>query len=368
MVGLFDDATDPYTQPQQQPDPSSLLGWLHSMLGNAGQQQQAEAGASQAMQPAVTGYLGDVASGQMAARAIPQDHYDPSRSFAQNALDPQALEQAQNIAMGFSGGGLGIRAYHGSPHDFDAFDASKIGTGEGAQAYGHGLYFAESEPVARSYRDALASNDYSLSDGSGKIPDWAGNQIKQYPPGHQYYNSVIDGLQDLFKGRIAEQDTQWPNQPWMAEDNKRGLQSILDSLGRLRSGDATLAPRGRMYEVDINADPQSFLHWDKPLSEQSPQTQQGLGLSPQSVRNNDLTGKTYYTGLGDKVGAATFLKNQGIPGIRYLDQGSRGGAGQGTSNYVVFDPKIIDILRKYAVPGLIAGGAAAGATSPGNNP
>jgi hypothetical protein len=79
-----------------------------------------------------------------------------------------------------------------------------------------------------------------------------------------------------------------------------------------------------------------------------------------------LTGKTYYTGLGDKVGAATFLKNQGIPGIRYLDQGSRGGAGQGTSNYVVFDPKIIDILRKYAVPGLISGGAAAGATSAGN--
>jgi len=32
---------------------------------------------------------------------------------------------------------------------------SKIGTGEGAQAYGHGLYFAENEGVARSYRDAL---------------------------------------------------------------------------------------------------------------------------------------------------------------------------------------------------------------------
>ena len=39
----------------------------------------------------------------------------------------------------------GIRAYHGSPHDFDRFDMSKIGTGEGAQAYGHGLYFAENE-------------------------------------------------------------------------------------------------------------------------------------------------------------------------------------------------------------------------------
>jgi hypothetical protein len=49
-----------------------------------------------------------------------------------------------------------ITAYHGSPHDFDEFDMSKIGTGEGAQAYGHGLYFAESEDVARGYRDALS--------------------------------------------------------------------------------------------------------------------------------------------------------------------------------------------------------------------
>ena len=43
----------------------------------------------------------------------------------------------------------GIVAYHGSPHSFDRFDTSKIGTGEGAQAYGHGLYFAEGEGIAR---------------------------------------------------------------------------------------------------------------------------------------------------------------------------------------------------------------------------
>lgn len=46
----------------------------------------------------------------------------------------------------------GIVAYHGSPHDFDRFDFSKIGTGEGAQAYGHGGYFADNEAVASSYK------------------------------------------------------------------------------------------------------------------------------------------------------------------------------------------------------------------------
>jgi hypothetical protein len=42
----------------------------------------------------------------------------------------------------------GIRAYHGSPHSFDKFSTSQIGTGEGAQAYGRGLYFAEREKTA----------------------------------------------------------------------------------------------------------------------------------------------------------------------------------------------------------------------------
>src|SRR5690606_6130189 len=35
------------------------------------------------------------------------------------------------------------RAFHGSPHRFDRFSLQHIGTGEGAQAFGWGLYFAE---------------------------------------------------------------------------------------------------------------------------------------------------------------------------------------------------------------------------------
>ena len=44
----------------------------------------------------------------------------------------------------------GITAYHGSPHDFERFDMSKI-SGQGQQAYGHGLYFAEHEPSAKEH-------------------------------------------------------------------------------------------------------------------------------------------------------------------------------------------------------------------------
>lgn len=53
-------------------------------------------------------------------------------------------------------GNSGIKAYHGSPHDFDRFSTKYIGKGEGNQSYGRGLYFAESEEVAKTYRDRLA--------------------------------------------------------------------------------------------------------------------------------------------------------------------------------------------------------------------
>jgi len=67
---------------------------------------------------------------------------DPKRPM--RVTDQDAMMQAAmnmlNGPLGFAP--AGITAWHGSPHKFDKFDSSKIGTGEGAQAYGHGLYLA----------------------------------------------------------------------------------------------------------------------------------------------------------------------------------------------------------------------------------
>ena len=57
------------------------------------------------------------------------------------------------------------------------------------------------------------------------------------------------------------------------------------------------------------------------------------------------------------------LKQAGIPGIRYLDQGSRA-AGDGSRNYVVFDENLINIVRKYGIAGILMGGAAAATAQP----
>jgi hypothetical protein len=116
-----------------------------------------------------------------------------------------------------------------------------------------------------------------------------------------------------------------------------------------------------MYEVNINASPEQFLDWDKPLSQQP---QSIKDIIPQLTQRKELgafgeSGRGIYNfvgawhGRGD-VNASNALREAGIPGIRYLDQGSRSG-GQGTSNYVIFNPGIVDILKKYGIIGALGG-------------
>jgi hypothetical protein len=110
--------------------------------------------------------------------------------------------------------------------------------------------------------------------------------------------------------------------------------------------------------------PQHFLDWNKPLSEQPEGIQQSLKqLDDLKEIYTDSTGmwdiphaadgEAFYRGLYRDEGraedrASKTLKALGIPGIRYLDQGSRG-AGNGTYNYVVFDDKIPRIMSRNGV-------------------
>jgi hypothetical protein len=263
----------------------------------------------------------------------------------------------------------GIKAYHGSPHSFDKFSMDAIGTGEGAQAYGHGLYFADNEGVARSYRDAL----------SGSTGNAQHTMLRKVMTGTTP-DRVLPAMQRIYPGMTA------------------------DDVARLTKEMKTAASPGSMYEVNINADPADFLDWDKPLSEQ-PNVLNRLGFSSmdedaahaEAVRifeenpngawmndpalkarvdelNNMLdrrppsgTGQDFYRGgasddvsgilsqmgYGDPAAQSQALRDAGIPGIRYLDAGSRG-AGDGSRNYVVFDENLINIVRKYGIAGAAA--------------
>ena len=247
-----------------------------------------------------------------------------------------------------------IRAYHGSPHDFDRFDISKIGTGEGAQAYGHGLYFTQTEDVAKHYRDSL-SREYAGGELAANI---SGKQILN-PNSIQYEFARAGG--DISAARRALEENDWR---YLRENLRtRGageadltasiMARKIQELESLRGKLARLEKPGRMYEVDIHADPSRFLDWDEPLSGQPREFSAAIH---EFERN--MGGPQSKMRLGDAMRTDSSLEDlareAGIPGIKYLDRGSRM-SGDGSRNYVVFDDKLIEILRKYGIMAPVAG-------------
>jgi hypothetical protein len=239
---------------------------------------------------------------------------------------------------------LGAIVYHGSPHKFDAFDSSKIGTGEGAQAYGHGLYLAESPAVAGQYKEALSSPALSVRNRdvrttAGTAMDTAKAWLESvYERG--FFNSKTANAFDQ-----AIRDVQGAPVP-----NK---QDVLDALQRLKASGATMSPGGALYKVDLPDEKIArMLDWDVPLSNQSPAVREALARAGvvnldapfvSGLRGGELykrarngaPAKLPLRQVDDEIFAAQRLREAGIPGVRYLDGGSRG-AGAGTSNYVVF--------------------------------
>jgi hypothetical protein len=248
-----------------------------------------------AQQPSAASLLGQLfGSIQPAPEAPPQVVYPTKNPLT--AITDQDINRGIDIGLGFSGGGLGIKAYHGSPHSFERFDPSKIGTGEGAQAYGHGLYFAENPQVAEEYKRAITQA-----------------QLEKF---HD----------DLLKYGTAQKPAQ---------------------------------SKGHMYEVDINAAPEHLLDWDATLGSQPKAVREAFakqleqfGPDAKMQAQMMIAASRHPHGLR---GVTQDLAAQGVPGIKYLDQGSRG-AGEGSRNYVVFDPNLIDITRKYGLLGAPAVG------------
>jgi hypothetical protein len=267
---------------------------------------------------------------------------------------------AGKLAMGAMNGGAdaamgaerAATVWHGSPHKFDRFDSSKIGTGEGAQAYGPGLYLAENPAVAKDYAEKLASAGlakHALAQNAGQ----ADAAIAAAEQSVKSYQALIanggGGDARRAQGMLA-----------LAQKKLADLQSM-------KAG--TLDEAGSLYKVDL-PDPviARMLDWDKPLSQQAPGVQQAVmatkkQLTPDDIENlggaaavralYDPANKidnflgTWESLRGKRDAGETLLRQQGIPGIRYLDGGSRG-AGAGSSNFVVFpgEENALQILER----------------------
>ena len=265
------------------------------------------------------------------------------------ALAPKAGQMAENYMMK-SGMMLPMDVWHGTPHRFPPtaknplgeFDPMKIGTGEGAQAYGHGLYLAEVRDLAKTYQPRSPLHEEKL------IKEYNRAQVKSnYPKMEVLEDAMLHKSPDEILAKFSNiEDGYTP-------EHAKAANEYLLWLGKNQP------EVGSLYKVDL-PDEQiaKMLDWDKPLSEQAPNVQAALAKIDKDTYHPqggdygpEELGQMIYMRLANsplaktKVDASELLKRSGIPGIRYLDGGSRAG-GKGTSNFVVFDPKHMNIIGR----------------------
>jgi hypothetical protein len=280
-----------------------------------------------------------------------------------------------------------IDVYHGSPHRFEEFDASKIGTGEGAQAYGHGIYLAESPDVARTYipkgRDLSGFTLRETGEFIGKddprfpkIADTMDRMVKNgYGERFSEQFSTHGGalytadLPDEMVDRMLDWDKPLSEQP-------KVLRALLNADDEWKAYVTQLSPKARKLAEDmaVGAKPSTGdeayklfkqLDADNPnadhnaiydvIRKYNPRTtdrdwimsmMSGSGAPGGGVRGGG--GADLYNTLGGGAEAAQKLRAAGIPGMRYLDAGSQGQGGSGTRNFVVFpgEEKKVKILKR----------------------
>lgn len=306
---------------------------------------------------------------------------------ARRAKDPGAAAMAASNFVPFGtllnrfrrGPMSELDVYHGTPHKYapteanplGEFDASKIGTGEGAQAYGHGIYLAERENVARDYAHSL----------SQRLPDRI--KLDSVPvKGDDFFSRSLEDMALLGKqSALQKLDDNIRFNEKYAPEMAALYRSTREQIEKIDPASVSLN-RGNLLKADLPDEMiDRMLDWDKPLSEQPYIAQalgiplrdieaeialikkaQQIGVDPTSLPEyqkleqlldasreyRDMTGAGWYERMGDKVKASEALRAAGIPGIKYLDAGSRGQGGSGTRNFVVFpgEEKKVKILER----------------------
>lgn len=313
---------------------------------------------------------------------------------AQGGFDEHGVLAAENAVVVKPDGDvtMSVRALHASPYSFRKFDTDYMGQGEGAQAYGWGLYFAESPEVNRSYMNQFAQDKATWRFGDLETDDIDVIQrtlIDSLLPkdalpeatedaeelAWYYLGELSDARRDKGKIEAVKEDLRdciqtnrryaekFPQEQEKTEQLEGFLLSLLDHLDEIEV--RTGVPSN--YKVELNVDDSVLLNWDKPFSEQSETVKdalaeelaQRIGCTKEVafesllMEGRRFNGKQIYVGLCEGVSrdwgkgmkkASLALRKFGIKGIRYADGFSRHKAeDEQTYNYVIFDGHDIKI-------------------------
>jgi hypothetical protein len=292
------------------------------------------------------------------------------------ALGPKAYGMLENY-MVKTGGMLPIETYHASPYQFNKFDPTKVGTGEGAQSYGVGAgYVAQNPKVANEYFKAFTNVEDAPLMYKGKRVDTPWNdEISQrwddVIQNNKFNQEQIEDFQGVL-GNLSQvntlDDVKNVYRDFSTSQKNLYNKYVKPELTKPESLDAY------MYKVDVRDESlPTMLDWDKPLVQQTPEVQEALkklGISTDAKlldeydnallkalsTNDDVklpkepmnpTGSDIYQRLvqGSPEATSAKLKEAGITGIKYLDAFSRKDMPDPTYNYVPFDPEDMKILE-----------------------
>lgn len=289
-------------------------------------------------------------------------------------------------------------AWHGSPHDFDTFDLGAIGTGEGNQVHGWGLYFAKDKKVSKQYKDVLSklqgSNKSSLF--KVEIPNETELLPEQYPiSGYSRYvrDSLKNGLHKMSDEQLERftsllikyhKDSiigdKWVNKYNHFIDvgyiiselhNKNKTINDINKIQK-RNVDRFLKTVGIDEDIDTIASNDELLKnvYEKFRYELFPEYEKEKQLEREreekvisnvktdvygALEKTNIVGKQLYSFLSHALGndehfnlynvknakkASEFLNSIGIKGIYYDGE-------QDGRCYVVFDDKAIKVIEKY---------------------
>lgn len=261
------------------------------------------------------------------------------------------------------------RAWHGTPYDFDAFNLSGIGSGEGNQVHGWGLYFAQNREVSEGYKDTFGSKG-SAVELNGDI--WTVSESGDWETDGKTakYGEAVGYALDALEEHGTKDAAINALQKELKEGKFRGayIAEAKKAVDILQKGDGTGRKGGRLLEVEI-PDEDVLLDEQKSFDEQPKKVRNALNKLIDNMDEDQLwdiddvgtvgiqgarktakrmfknsTGQSIYGTLHDLYGgdkeASLKLNEFGIKGITY--EGTQEGR-----CYVVFDDKAIEIRNKY---------------------
>ena len=288
---------------------------------------------------------------------LPSTAYHTSDFFNASIPNENDLHKMKSENPGFY-----QTAWHGSPYDFEHFDLGAMGSGEGRQVHGWGLYFAKDRKISEGYKDFLKNlRSTVVIDGKKFVGykngfrDEDGNRPSDKKLRFALLNLSLEGSREKAIQRVSEL-ARTSKGTGFEEDYAGALKILKDSQTA-----SVERPEAKLYEVDI-PDNDVLLDEDKFLKDQPKAVQKAIAdyyrsrpdfyFAPEgdSLKDSTTTGEGFYKDVvfqmkregstNPKRDASLLLNSLGIKGVTY--EGNKDGR-----CFVVFDDNAISIIDKY---------------------